>query len=117
MLTGKNAVLKRDDETPSAVELHWRAVIGGLEVLDGASFEITEELVEAAVETAHFSFRGPYRYGFDHPTFAEFLAADYLGSLSLVQLRQLLCRRFNGHEFVAPQLAEVAAWLGVSHRE
>ena len=117
MLTGRDAVLKRDDEQASPVEVHWRVVVGGPEVTDAGSFEVTEHHVEATLETAHFSFRGPFRYGFDQSTFSEFLAADYLSNLSLVQLRQLLCRTFKGREWVAPQLAEVAAWLGVSHED
>jgi hypothetical protein len=94
MLSAKNVVLQRDDEQSSSVDLHWRAAIGGSETADGADFEITAQLVEAALETALFSFRGPHRYGFDHPTFAESLAADYLREVPLVQLRQLMCERF-----------------------
>jgi hypothetical protein len=117
MLSAKTVVLKRDDEKPTAVELPWHSIIGGTEISNGEPFEVTNPLVEAALETGHFSFRGPYRYGFDHPTFAESLAADYLRKLPLVQLRQLLCQRFNGGDWVVPQLAEVAAWLALDHCE
>jgi hypothetical protein len=117
MLSAKGVVLKRDNEKPSPVELPWRVLVGGVETIDRDTFEVTERLVEAALETAHFSFRGPHRYGFDHPTFAESLAADYLHELPLIQLRQLLCQRFGDHEFVAPQLAEVAAWLALDHKD
>jgi hypothetical protein len=117
MLSAKSVVLKRDDEKPSPVELAWRSIVGGIEITNGESFEVTEQLVEAALETAHFSFRGPHRYGFDHPTFAENLAADYLRKLPLVQIRQLLCQRFNNCELVVPHLAEVAAWLALDHSD
>ena len=117
MLSAKNVVLRRDDENPSPVELPWRSIVGGTESTRGESFEVTEQLVEAALETAHFSFRGPHRYGFDHPTFAESLAAEYLRKLPLVQIRQLLCQRFKNMDLVVPQLAEVAAWLALDHEE
>jgi hypothetical protein len=115
MLSAKSVVLRRDDENPSPVELPWRSIVGGTETTLGESFEVTEHLVEAALETAHFSFRGPHRYGFDHPTFAESLAAEYLRTLPFVQIRQLLCQRFKNRDLVVPQLAEVAAWLALDH--
>jgi hypothetical protein len=118
MLSAKTVVLRRDDEEASAVELPWRSIVGGTETTpNGERFEVTERMVEAALETAHFSFRGPHRYGFDHPTFAESLAAEYLTNVPLVQLRQLLCQKLHRMNLVVPQLAEVSAWLATDNND
>jgi len=65
----------------------------------------------AAVETALFTGLGADRFGFAHQTIAECLAAQSLKDRPLVQLRKLLCKWDNGLEHVAPQLAELSAWV------
>lgn len=113
MFGGKSVILRSGGE-PASHELLLSSVVGGNESIDGDVFEVTSELVDAALETPHFSFRGQNRFGFDHQTFAEILAAEYVREFELPQLRRLLCLPLDGREYVVPQLAEVASWLACS---
>ncbi len=117
MLCGKNAVLKDLSVERLATDLPIGEIASGNEMFDGHKFKVTKEHVEAALDTPLFSFRGPDRYGFDHQTFAEFLAAEYLHDLPVRTLRQLVCERLDNKDYVAPQLTEVAAWVAVGHRD
>jgi hypothetical protein len=108
MLGGRNVVLRNGDEV-DASELSTKDIAVGHEMVDGVKVAVTPDLVSASLDTPLFSLRGPERYGFDHLTFAEHLAADYLREGTISQLRRLLSVSFQGREFVAPQLAEVAA--------
>jgi hypothetical protein len=79
------------------------------------SVTIDDEL--AAVETALFTGFGADRFRFVHQTIAECLAAQSLKDRPLVQLRKLLCSWGNGLEHVAPQLAELSAWVAGYNQE
>src|SRR5439155_26910818 len=57
------------------------------------------------------------RFGFEHQTFAECLAAQYLEKLELGSLRTLLFRRDAGGEYVIPQLAELTSWLAAGRTD
>ncbi|MFA7002790.1 MAG: hypothetical protein WC429_02030 [Verrucomicrobiia bacterium] len=116
MLCGKSVILRSRDE-PAEHELPVKTLVGGRESFEGEVFEVTKELVDAALETPHFSFRGQNRFGFDHQTFAEALTAEYLRDLDFLQIRRLLCQPLGDREFVAPQLAEVASWLACSRSD
>jgi len=115
MLCGKTSVLMSSTEVPRSTDLLLRDIVGGAEAAEGRKFRVTKDIVMATLDTPLFSFRGPNRYGFDHPTFAEFLAAEYLRELPIRKLRQLLCYRLDDHDYVVPQLTEVAAWIAAEH--
>gem|GEM_PF-2201915 len=79
---------------------------------DGSEdFAVTNDLVEATLATGLFNAKGDSRYGFEHQTFAECLAAQYLARIDFGPLRTLLLRRDDAGEYVVPQLAELASWL------
>src|SRR5205085_8181595 len=115
LMIGGRGVIARDGDDAQLEELLVSEIASGTETVSGETFSVTPELVRATLDTALFSFRGPDRYGFDHQTFAEHLAANYLRDCSLTQLRRLLCVSFGGREFVAPQLAEIAARVGLTN--
>ena len=117
MLCGKTAISKGDNPSQNETVLPITALIGGNEIVNNHLFHVTRNLVNTALDTAHFSFRGPNLYGFDHRVFAEHLTSEYLRHCSLLQLRRLLCIRLENTEYVAPQLSEVAAWLAAINSE
>ncbi|HKP01924.1 MAG TPA: hypothetical protein VJU77_01060 [Chthoniobacterales bacterium] len=110
MLGGRDIIARHTEDVANG-DLPIDEIAGGYETVGGEKFSVTRELVASALDTPLFSLRGPERYGFDHQTFAEHLAADYLSGCAPTQLRRLLCVSFDGRERVAPQLAEVAARL------
>jgi hypothetical protein len=116
MLGGRDVVVRSaDDAAPG--ELPISEIATGTETAAGEKFAITQELVVATLDTPLFSFRGSERYGFDHQTFAEHLAAEYLRDCTPEQLRRLVCVSFDGQERVAPQLTEVAARVAAMNIE
>ena len=110
MLGGRDIIARHTEEIGNG-DLPIDEIAGGCETVGDERFAVTGELVASTLDTPLFSLRGPERYGFDHQTFAEHLAADYLSGCAPTQLRRLLCVSFEGQERVAPQLAEVAARL------
>lgn len=120
------AIPTEDERLMSAANLAAVMLLSGRSVvrldglLDDESFS-RELVVEAAqshvVETALFTGVGEGRFVFIHQTVAECLAALRLVQLPTVQLRRLLCRRDAGREHVAPQLAELAAWIAGGHAD
>jgi len=114
MVGARNTIVRSADE-PTGDELSVKEIAGGDEVVDGEKFSVTRELLAATLDTPLFSFRGADRYGFDHQTFTEHLAADYLRTCTVPQLRRLLCVEFENIERVAPQLAEVAARVALTN--
>ena len=110
MLGGRDTIARYTDDVAEN-DLALDEIATGYETMDGEKFAVTRELVASALDTPLFSLRGPEHYGFDHQTFAEHLAAEYLSGCVPTQLRRLLCVSFEGQERVAPQLAEVAARL------
>src|SRR6266446_1997957 len=115
LMIGGRSVVARDGDDAQVEELLVSEIATGTETVGGETFSVTPELVAVTLDTALFSFRGADRYGFDHQTFAEHLAADYLRDCSLTQLRRLLCVSLGGREFVAPQIAEIAARVGLTN--
>lgn len=116
MIGGRDAIARNPDELRPG-ELSIDDVATGYETVDGEKFAVTREIVAATLDTPLFSLRAAERYGFDHQTFAEHLAADYLAGCVPSQLRKLLCISFDGEERVAPQLAEVAARLATTNAQ
>lgn len=114
MVGGRNVIVRGEQQTAEG-ELSIEEIAAGRESTVGDTFEVTRELVQATLDTALFSFRGPDRYGFDHQTFAEHLAADYLRDCTPLQLRRLVCVSFDRQERVAPQLVEVAARIALTN--
>jgi hypothetical protein len=116
LLTGKSAVLRGDKRQAKPTDLHWREILdASFGDVGAGEVEITEDLVKATLDTPLFGFRGHDRYGFDHQTFAEHLAAQFLKECSLRQIRNLLCVNLGGTEYVAPQLYETASRLALMH--
>jgi hypothetical protein len=79
-----------------------------------AQFDITEQAVDEVLATNLFecgNFDGGNVYTFSHRTYAELLAAEYVRELPLREIRRLICVRVRDKEHVAPQMAEVAAWI------
>lgn len=85
--------------------------VGGTELVDGGSIDVTEAAIRETLSTGLFSSRGLERLGWAHQTYAEFLAAHYLHShaMPLPQIRSLLMHGEHG-QYVVPQLHETAAW-------
>jgi hypothetical protein len=108
-MIGARTAIARNDEGMEPGDLSLSEIATGYETVDGEKFAVTREVVTSTLDTPLFSLRGPERYGFDHQTFAEHLAAEYLRGCTPLQLRRLLCISFEAEERVAPQLAEVAA--------
>ena len=83
---------------------------GGRETVGGIEYEVTEDVVRQAIQTALFSARGPGRMGWTHQTHAEFLAGWYLAhhNVSADQIMGLIGDALGR---VAPQLHEAAAWM------
>jgi hypothetical protein len=74
-------------------------------------------IAEAVIGSPLFSDCGNAGRSFAHQSFGEFLAAESLAQLDLPQLLNLVAIRENGKQFVAPPLAEIAAWLALMHND
>jgi hypothetical protein len=113
MLIGaKNSVLLPEGGTPTSTDLLIREVEVGVESDSTGDFPVTEDLIRATLgATGLFNSKGSSRFGFEHQTFAECLAAEYLASIQFGPLRTILFRRDGSSEYVVPQLAELAAWI------
>lgn len=86
---------------------------GGKERQDGGTFDVTRQVIDAALQSALFTTRGSHRVIPAHASFAAFLAARYLAwrELPEVQLRTLLTVSTPAGSGLAPALRETAAWL------
>ena len=107
MVGGRDTIGPSDDGAIGNLPID--EIANGYETIDGEKFAVTRGLVRWTLDTPLFSLRGSERHGFDHQTFTEHLAAEYLIGCTPTQLRRLLCVTFDEYERVAPQLAEVAA--------
>jgi len=86
----------------------------GDEITGDHTFSFAEsDLREVIKYSALFSSRGPYRFGFAHQSYAEFLAARYLTShqFSIQQIKSLIQLSNDPNQMVIPQLKETTAWL------
>ena len=74
-------------------------------------FEVTRRALQETLETGLFSSRGSGKMGWSHRSYAEFLAAYYLGQkqLSLRQLSSLFFHNGDDQKRLVPQLHETAA--------
>lgn len=119
LLTGKSSVFKGNKIDAESTDLHWREIADAslAATHEAGDVEITESLISATLDTPLFGFRGYDRYGFDHQTFTEHLAAQFLRECSLRQLRNLLCVSLGDKEYAAPQLYETASRLALMHEE
>lgn len=90
-----------------------RTLAGGIESCDGIQLLVTGAAVQETLSTGLFSSRGPRRMGWAHQTYAEFLAARYLGKhdLTVSQMMSLVSAPGDLEQKVVPQLHETAAWL------
>lgn len=96
-------------------------IAGGFEKdKDRVDFHVTENGVrEALAATGLFTSRGMNRLGWQHQTYAEFLAAWYLDHLNLEDetILRLLRNSDDTEGFLAPQLYETAAWIAGKRTE
>ena len=86
----------------------------GEETTGDHTFSFAErDLREVVKYSALFSSRGPYRFGFVHQSYAEFLATQYLAShqFSIQQIKSLIHLSNDPDQMVIPQLKETIAWL------
>lgn len=86
-------------------------VAGGSES-DGANeFQLDAAQVEEVLRTGLFTARAAQRLGWAHQTYAEYLAARYLATTPLVQLKSLLVHPLDGQGRIVPQLHQLASWI------
>src|ERR1017187_5813690 len=111
LLGGKNAIHIGPIEEATASDLRLVEACGRFEETDGKAFSVDDRAILDTVATPVFTDRGLHRFGFDHQTMAECLAARHVQQMSLIQLREIFCQRDVGGESVVPQLAQTAAWL------
>ena len=86
---------------------------GENEIAKGIPFEGDKQAVEETLATGLFLSREPYRLGWAHQTYAEFLAARYLvqHKLELTQMMSLIVHPGDPDGKIVPQLHKTAAWL------
>src|SRR5258708_634169 len=106
-----------DSKTPE--DFSSQDLRGGSESVGGVQFPIGNFEIQESRNTGLFSLRGPERLGWEHQTYAEFLAAWYLTqhALSTTQLMSLLVHPGDSAVKLVPQLREVAAWLATINHE
>lgn len=108
-----------DHRAVSPDDVRIEELCGETESADGVTFSVGENEIREVLDTGLFSSRGPYRLGFAHQTYAEFLAARYLidRGLEARQILSLIRHAEHSGGAVVPQLAETAAWLAEMHSE
>jgi hypothetical protein len=88
---------------------------GGFENdVDGTEFHVTEDaILETLYATGLFTSRGVNRLGWQHQTYAEFLAALYLDYLKLddESILRILMHSEDKEGLLVPQLYETSAWI------
>ena len=96
-----------------------RELIEGQESSGSTTVDVNESAVQEVLGTALFSSRGAERLGWDHQSYAEFLAARYLSQtkLDLAQVLSLILVPSAGELRVVPQLASTTAWLSTMRRD
>jgi hypothetical protein len=113
----RNAIWTNADfgeSTPEDVTVE--ELIGETETFKGNTFSVTESSIRETLATGLFSSRGPYRTGWAHQTYAEFLAAKYVldQQFSEEQIMSLLVHPGDQDGKTVPQLQEVAGWISAS---
>jgi hypothetical protein len=111
LLTAKSSVVVDKPTDHASTDIAIDEIAVGKENDGSEDFPVTNDLVEATLATGLFNSKGGGRQGFEHQTFAECLAAQYLAKIDLGPLRMLLLRRDEAGTYVVPQLAELASWL------
>jgi hypothetical protein len=111
LLSGRSSIATAEVVNPMDCDLKVDEIAQGRDWLGEIPFEVTPILVDAALETPLFWPKAEGRVGFYHQTFAESLAAEYLGHMPFPQVRSLLFKRDGHGEHVHPQLGELAAWM------
>jgi len=98
-------------------DLTIRELCVGTEKADSGEILVTEVSVRETLETGLFSSRGPNRMGWAHQTYAEFLAAMWLGRwrVPLTRIKRVMLSEGDPEQKLVPQLHGVAAWLGSMH--
>ncbi len=111
-ISNRSAIWLGLDENLAPHDLPLNSIIGG-SVRDGAhEVDVSLATAREALGTGLFSSRGLSRQGWQHQTYAEYLAAFHLNDHNLPQdkLRQFIMHP-DGSGKVVPQLREVAVWL------
>ncbi|WP_158900055.1 NACHT domain-containing NTPase [Burkholderia sp. L27(2015)] len=82
-------------------------------VLGARKWQPSREQFREVLQTGLFVPRGDDLYTFAHRTYAEFLAAHFIASLTLPVAKVMdLLSLPDGSQRLVPQLRELAAWLG-----
>lgn len=110
-LTAKSSIITGTGLNGAPTDITVGDIAIGKENDGSEDFAVTDDLVDATLATGLFNSKGDTRFGFEHQTFAECLAAQYLARIDFGPLRTLLLRRDEAGEYVVPQLAELASWL------
>lgn len=85
-------------------------LVGGSQVADGKTVDVSEDAVRDALKTGLFSSRGAEVFGFVHQTYQEHLTALYVDRAELRQIKELLTHPYDG-DGIVPQLQETAACI------
>lgn len=111
-ISNRSAIWLGLDENLAPQDLPLNSIVGG-SVRDGThEVDVSLRTAREALGTGLFSSRGLSRQGWQHQTYAEYLAAFHLNDHNLTQdkLRQFIMHP-DGSGKVVPQLREVAVWL------
>jgi WD40 repeat protein len=103
-----------DDGSVPMDDVRIESLCGGAEyTLRDLKVEVSESAVRETLSTALFLSVAPYRIGWSHHTYAEFLAAWYIVNHSLTgaQLRELFTHTEGTTRELIPQLRHTAVWL------
>jgi hypothetical protein len=117
LLAGRDTIVASGQAPQRGGDVALRELEGGTELNRlGAVATPVDASVSAlgdALGTGLFSSRGTGRFGWDHQTDAEFLAAHFLakGGIRDRQIVDLLMRAEGGRSRVIPQLRNVAGWV------
>jgi hypothetical protein len=111
-LSNRSAIWLGLSEGLQREDLSLESIVGGSEGEPNRELEVNLINARESLGTGLFSSRGLTRQGWQHQTYAEYLAAYYLDAhkLSLKRLRSLILHP-DGSGKVIPQLRELAVWL------
>ena len=82
MLCGRSTVFRSSEDQPQETDLTYSEILHGDEIVAGQKLVVTEELIDAALDTPLFSFRGPIRSSNFCPTHGGTLPSKCLPSIN-----------------------------------
>jgi len=117
-ISNRSAIWIGVDEGLQPEDVAIESLVGGSEGDRQLDINVNLATVREALGTGLFSSRGLNRQGWQHQTYAEYLAAFYLKAHAVPtdRLRSLLLHP-DGSGKVIPQLRELAVWLSEMNRQ